>query len=52
VAGTFKCDNEPSGTMKCGGFIDRWEPLASQEGLCCMERGSVRSVAVNRNTEQ
>jgi hypothetical protein len=22
VAGNFKCDNEPSGSIKCGGILD------------------------------
>jgi hypothetical protein len=34
VAGTCECGNEPSGSIKCGEFLDR---LASQEGLCSME---------------
>ena len=38
VAGTCECGNEPSGSAKCGGFLDQLKnQLASQEGLCCME---------------
>ena len=38
VAGTCKCSNEPSGSIKRGEFIyiaGNW--LASQEGLCSKE---------------
>ena len=34
VAGTCECGNEPSGTIKCGEFLDQLKNrLASQEGL-------------------
>jgi len=38
MAGTGDCDNEPSGCIKCGEFID-WlkKLLVSEEGLCCVE---------------
>jgi hypothetical protein len=31
---TCECGNEPSGSIKCGEFLDY---LASQEGLCPMQ---------------
>ena len=35
VARSCECGNEPSGTIKCGEFLDQQrELLASQEGLC------------------
>ena len=38
VAGTWKCDNEPSGVKKnTGNFLARWNHLDSQEGLCFKE---------------
>jgi hypothetical protein len=38
VAGTCECGNEPSGSIKCGEFLDCAENwLASEERLCCME---------------
>jgi len=37
VVGTFECSNEPSGSIKCGEFLDSLNLLASQEGLCSME---------------
>jgi len=38
VAGTCECGNEPSGSIKCGEFIDKLKiRLTSQEGLCSME---------------
>jgi hypothetical protein len=38
VAGSCEHGNEPSGSIKCGEFLD-WLSilLASQEGLCFME---------------
>jgi hypothetical protein len=38
VAGYCEHGNEPSGSIKCGEFLD-WPSvlLASQEGLCFME---------------
>jgi hypothetical protein len=34
VAGTCECGNEPSGSVKCGDFLDLDENwLASQKGL-------------------
>ena len=32
VAGTCYCGNEPSGSIKCGEFLDQLKTLASQEG--------------------
>jgi len=29
-----KCGTEHSGSIKCGEFLDKWDMLASQEGLC------------------
>ena len=42
MAGTCEYGDEPSGSIKCGEFFD-WlqKKLASQEGLCCIERVSV-----------
>jgi hypothetical protein len=38
VAGSCEHGNEPSGSIKCGGFLDYLSLLlASQEGLCSME---------------
>jgi hypothetical protein len=38
VAGTCECGNEPSGSVKCGEFLDIvGNRLYSQEGLCSME---------------
>jgi hypothetical protein len=38
VAGSCEDGDEPSGSIKCGGFPDQLSVLlASQEGLCCME---------------
>ena len=38
VAGTCECDNESSGSIKCGEFLDYLQnQLASREGLCSME---------------
>ena len=37
VGGSCECGNEPSGSIKCGEFLDQAEDrFASQEGLCCM----------------
>ena len=40
MAGTCECGNEPSGSIKCDDFFFRLAEnrLASQEGLCSMER--------------
>jgi hypothetical protein len=38
VAGSCKHGNEPSGSIKCGEFLDSLSVLlASQEGLCSMK---------------
>jgi hypothetical protein len=38
VAGSCENGNEPSGSIKCGEFLDYLSVLlASQEGLCSME---------------
>jgi hypothetical protein len=38
VAGSCEHGNEPSGSIKCGEFLDYLSVLlASQEGLCSME---------------
>ena len=38
VAEACECGNEPSGSIKCGEFLDQLQTkLASQEGLCTME---------------
>ena len=38
VAGTCEYGDEPSGSKKCGEFLDQLQnQLASQEGLCSME---------------
>ena len=38
VAGTCEYDNELSGSIKCGEFLDQLQnQLACQEGLCSME---------------
>jgi hypothetical protein len=37
VTGNFECSNEPSGSIKCGEFIDWLNLLASEEELCSME---------------
>jgi hypothetical protein len=40
VAGNCECDNELSGSIKCGEFLEYevdTNRLASQEGLCSME---------------
>jgi hypothetical protein len=38
VAGTGEHSNEPSGSIKCKGFLDQLSLLsASQKGLCPME---------------
>jgi len=37
VAGTCECGNEHSGSIKYGKFLASGEPLASQEGLYCMD---------------
>jgi hypothetical protein len=38
VAGSYEHGNEPSGSIKCGEFLD-WLSifLVSKEGLCSME---------------
>jgi hypothetical protein len=36
VAGSCECGYEPSGSIKCGEFLDSEDLLAS-EGLCSME---------------
>ena len=48
MAGTCECGNEPSGFIKCGEFLVLAENrLASQEGLCCMERVSKEVIIDN-----
>ena len=37
MADVCECGNEPSGSVKCGEFLDAANQLASQEGLCTME---------------
>ena len=38
VAGTCECGNEPSGSIKCGKFLDQLQnQLASEEGFYSME---------------
>jgi hypothetical protein len=38
VAGCCECGNEPSGSVKCGKFLELAEDLlASQEGLCSVK---------------
>ena len=38
MAGACEYGNEPSGSIKCGEFLELLQnQLASQEGLCCME---------------
>jgi hypothetical protein len=38
VAGSCEHGNEPSGSIKCGEFLDKLSVLlASQEGLCSMD---------------
>jgi len=38
MAGTCEYGDEPSGSIKCGEFLDQLQnQLASQEGLCSME---------------
>ena len=38
MAGTCECGNEPSGSIKCGEFLDLAENLlAFQGGRCSME---------------
>jgi hypothetical protein len=38
VAGSCACGNEPSGSIKCGEFLDLAEDLLGfQDGLCSME---------------
>jgi hypothetical protein len=38
VTGSCEHGNEPSGSIKCGKFLDQLSVLlASQEGLCSME---------------
>ena len=38
MAGCCECGNEPSGSVKCGKFLELVEALlASQEGLCSVE---------------
>jgi hypothetical protein len=37
VADAFECGNEPSGSQKCGVFLEKQRNLAFQEGLCCVE---------------
>jgi hypothetical protein len=42
VAGPCEHGNEPSGSIKCGEFLDKLSVLlASQEGLCFMELVSI-----------
>jgi hypothetical protein len=45
VAGSCEHGNEPSGSIKCGEFLD-WLSvlLASQEGLCSMELVKVNEI--------
>jgi hypothetical protein len=51
VAGTCKCDYEPSGTMKCGEFIDQLGTVSFSRRTL-LHGVSVRSVTVDRNGEQ
>ena len=45
MADACECGNEPSGSVKCGEFLDQLEKhLASQEGLCTMEQVSIVSI--------
>jgi hypothetical protein len=45
VAGSCEHGDEPSGSIKCGEFLDYLSvPLAFQEGLCSMELVSYYSV--------
>ena len=38
MAGACEYGNEPSGSIKCGKFLDYLQnQLAAQEGLCSME---------------
>ena len=38
MAGTWDCDNEPSGSIKMGGISGQvGKLLTSEEGLCFME---------------
>ena len=38
MVGACEYGDEPSGSIKCGEFLDQLQnQLASQEGLCCME---------------
>jgi len=38
VADGCECGNEPSGSVKCGEFLDlAAKQLAAQEGLCTVE---------------
>ena len=38
VADAYECGNEPSGSVKCGEFLDQLQTqLASKEGLCTMD---------------
>ena len=41
MAGTCEYGDEPSGSIKCGEFLDQLQnQSASQEGLCSMEQAS------------
>jgi hypothetical protein len=37
LAGACECGNKPSGSIKCGEFLDKLQALASQERICFME---------------
>jgi hypothetical protein len=51
VAGSCEHGNEPSGSIKCGEFLDYLSVLlASQEGLCSME--IVSSKQINKPYQQ
>jgi hypothetical protein len=58
VSGTCDCVDEPSGSIKCGEFLEAENLLASQEGLYCMKRLSkevsknVRSAVGKRIVKQ
>jgi hypothetical protein len=45
MAGSCECGNEPSGSIKCGEFLD--DLLASQEGLWSMELVSYNFVGLH-----
>jgi hypothetical protein len=42
VAGSCECGNEPSGSIKCGKFIDQLRKCQlPEEGMCCLELISI-----------